>query len=751
MSSSINAQNITVTNLTVEYINGQPAANNDCDSGCGCDSGSQGATGARGAQGQRGITGSQGTTGVTGATGPQGATGPLNTAVQLATNEPMGHVDRTASTIAFDSITRIFTITPVSGSYQVWLQGQLFTISTPQSVTITNTSGLYYIFFSIVAGNATLGVQTTFFIWDQQAPTAYVYYNSAAITEYMLFDERHGITMDWATHEYLHRTRGAAIANGFDITYPTLELANPTNSDLEFDLTEGTFFDEDLQVDITDGAPGIWSTSLSPVLLPVLYLNGTSWRKTTASTYPLLNSGIGVLPYYNTITGSSGTLTTCPNNDFINMWIAATNMAYTPIIAIMGQNFYTSIGKAIEAQWADLDLTELPIVELRPLYQLSYRCSNSYTTNDYRSSLFYVTDIRSFSSITGVAAANIGPTGAQGATGAGLQVLGAFGTTGATASMLMSYPSATGTTGVYYSDNLKYYNSGSTANPTFWVTGDFLPTTTNTYSLGKTGNTWKDIAIGPGTIVFEGPTGGNIASIGSNSAGIVYTQNGFATPFINVGPSISPGITGTLGGWHIGPTGTPGATGFDLVAQQIVPGGTGYTGPVYSLINGPQGPQGATGSSNSYWASLYSTVGQTGVTGVHNDMTFNNIDPASNGITGGTGSRITVGHTGVYNIQFSAQVTKTGGPNSSYNIWLSVGGTGVTGTNRLNSFQTGSVTHTPSWNYIQSLNAGQYVEFSWYSTDTSLYLPYYGATAYGSVQVPSTPSVIATIKSLSSS
>jgi hypothetical protein len=42
-------------------------------------------------------------------------------------------------------------------------------------------------------------------------------------------------------------------------------------------------------------------------------------------------------------------------------------------------------------------------------------------------------------------------------------------------------------------------------------------------------------------------------------------------------------------------------------------------------------------------------------------MTFNNIDPASNGITGGTGSRITVGHTGVYNIQFSAQVTKTGG------------------------------------------------------------------------------------------
>jgi hypothetical protein len=131
-------------------------------------------------------------------------------------------------------------------------------------------------------------------------------------------------------------------------------------------------------------------------------------------------------------------------------------------------------------------------------------------------------------------------------------------------------------------------------------------------------------------------------------------------------------------------------------------------------------------------------------------MTFNNINPASNGITGGTGSRITVGHTGVYNIQFSAQVTKTGG-SDNYNIWLSVGGTGVTGTNRINTFPAGTATHVHSCNYIQSLNAGQYVELSWYSTDTSLFLPYYGATAYGSVQVPSTPSVIATIQSLTSS
>jgi collagen type I/II/III/V/XI/XXIV/XXVII alpha len=412
----------------------------------------------------------------------------------------------------------------------------------------------------------------------------------------------------------------------------------------------------------------------------------------------------------------------------------------------------------------------------------------------------------------------VGATGAQGSTGPGLQVLGAFGTTGATASMLISYPSATGTTGIYYSDNLKYYNPGSTANPIFYVSGDLIPTTTNTYSLGKTGATWKDIAMGPGTLTISGPTGTALAKLGSNLAGIAYTENGFATPSINVGPAIDPfSPIGTLGGWHVGTTGTPGATGFDLVAQQIVPGGTGYFGPVYSLINGrtgatgAQGLQGATGSTGSqgttgatgaqgatgstgsqgttgatgstgstgsqgttgstgsqgttgatgaqgatgtvttYWASFYSTVGQTGVGVTAHNMTFNNINPASNGITGGTGSRIIVGHTGIYDISFSAQVTKTGGGTSTYNVWLSVGGTGVTGTNRINSLQAGNLIHVPSWNYVQKLNANQYVELSWYSADTALFFPYFGATAYGTVQVPSTPSVIATIQSLSSS
>jgi hypothetical protein len=74
--------------------------------------------------------------------------------------------------------------------------------------------------------------------------------------------------------------------------------------------------------------------------------------------------------------------------------------------------------------------------------------------------------------------------------------------------------------------------------------------------------------------------------IGANLSGYVYTQRGFATPFINVGPDISASaVEGAVGGWKIGPTGPSNNPSADLVAQQIDPSGGALTGPIYSLIH----------------------------------------------------------------------------------------------------------------------------------------------------------------------
>jgi len=95
--------------------------------------------------------------------------------------------------------------------------------------------------------------------------------------------------------------------------------------------------------------------------------------------------------------------------------------------------------------------------------------------------------------------------------------------------------------------------------------------------------------MGPGTLNIAG-TGGINATVGTDQNGIVYAKSGFATPFINIGPSINALDPGAIGGWVIGPTGTYGTSNYDLILQQKSLGAAvpaGLEGPVYSLTNPP--------------------------------------------------------------------------------------------------------------------------------------------------------------------
>ena len=137
-----------------------------------------------------------------------------------------------------------------------------------------------------------------------------------------------------------------------------------------------------------------------------------------------------------------------------------------------------------------------------------------------------------------------------------------------------------GNTGLIY---LPVSNGGSG----IFIEGSIVPTQNNVFSLGFTGARWADVFMGPGTLNIAGPSGAN-ATIGSDQNAIVYTQSGFATPFINIGPTINSLDPGAIGGWVLGPTGTLGASDYDLTAQQKLPGASvpaGLTGPIYSLTH----------------------------------------------------------------------------------------------------------------------------------------------------------------------
>jgi hypothetical protein len=231
-----------------------------------------------------------------------------------------------------------------------------------------------------------------------------------------------------------------------------------------------------------------------------------------------------------------------------------------------------------------------------------------------------------------------------------------------------------------------------------FIGGNIIPATTNVYSLGATGAVWKSIFMGPGTLNISGP-GEVIGTIGTDQNAIVYTKSGFATPFINIGPGIDIiDDPGAIGGWVIGPTGTLGQPGYDLIAQQKQPGiglPAGLTGPVYSLTRanstGPTGVTGLTGRTGS--------TGTTGLTG-------------TTGTTGPTGTIGTTGPTGPSSAPAPIIFIPTNTTDTSFTIDLS----SVAANTRYYVRNDGSLTtllfntpagwNSPQTNYLVYLNNG---------------------------------------------
>jgi hypothetical protein len=125
-------------------------------------------------------------------------------------------------------------------------------------------------------------------------------------------------------------------------------------------------------------------------------------------------------------------------------------------------------------------------------------------------------------------------------------------------------------------------------------------------------------------------------------------------------------------------------------------------------------------------------------------MSFNNTG-ISNGISivtnGTTLSRITMANAGLYNIQFSAQLSQTSGGNHNAFIWLKKNGTAVANTAGDVKVAGNGDRIMASWNYIVSAAASDYYELAWTATDTSVVLDYVAASA----PIPAIPSVILTV------
>jgi hypothetical protein len=152
-----------------------------------------------------------------------------------------------------------------------------------------------------------------------------------------------------------------------------------------------------------------------------------------------------------------------------------------------------------------------------------------------------------------------------------------------------------------------------------------------------------------------------------------------------------------------------------------------------------------------YGAFQDSTDQSAASTTVAYPITFNTTD-FSNGVSVASNSRITVTDAGIYNLQFSIQLTNTTNASQDVDIWFQVNGTNVDNSNSRFGLAPRKSPSDPyhiiaALNYFASLNATDYIEIVWRTTDTGVSIEQYPASA--SPTRPAIPSAIATMSFVS--
>lgn len=104
-------------------------------------------------------------------------------------------------------------------------------------------------------------------------------------------------------------------------------------------------------------------------------------------------------------------------------------------------------------------------------------------------------------------------------------------------------------------------------------------------------------------------------------------------------------------------------------------------------------------------------------------------------------SRIFVNQTGVYNFQFSAQLDKTGGSASAVYIWPRINGVNLPDSATKIVIDGPNNEIVAAWNFVLVLEANDYFELAWESSDTNVVIPYVTATG----NIPAIPSIILTV------
>lgn len=292
------------------------------------------------------------------------------------TKEPTGFATRDEATTSFSDSApaRTFTIAPVGASFTFYVKGVRFIKTASESIQIPNLAGNHFIYYNPAGVLSSTQVASSD-LFKENAFVSVVYWNTDTSTHSYFAEERHGLQMDGETHSYLHTVFGAQYLSGLALQNFVVDGDGSLATHAQFTSDEGSIRDEDLLLTIA-----------SETQIPVLFRQGSLWRKKAADSFPVIYSGTagytgasGRLPYNQLISGS-WQLTEISNNSFVLVHIFATNDKESPVVAIQGTASYGNVTAARLAASSEItSLSGLPFAEFVALGSVVFQSADAFT------------------------------------------------------------------------------------------------------------------------------------------------------------------------------------------------------------------------------------------------------------------------------------------------------------------------------------------------------------------------------------
>ena len=197
--------------------------------------------------------------------------------------------------------------------------------------------------------------------------------------------------------------------------------------------------------------------------------------------------------------------------------------------------------------------------------------------------------------------------------------------------------------------------------------------------------------------------------------------------------------------------GNPGEVYDRLFFSQTLSNIGNYAKRITNALGALFGPRGGKYLNVPYGAFQDSTDQVAANTTTAYAITFDTTD-FSNGVTLSNSSRLNVSQSGIYNVQFSIQLTNTTNASQDVDVWFRKNGTNIDKSNSRFGFAprkgAGDPFHTiAAMNFFVSMNANDYVEIMWRTTDVGVSIEQYAAGT--SPTRPSVPSAIVTLSFVS--